>query len=58
MRLIFIGAFVVACILFALINLGRFKYPDVILYAPIVTLGLVFLAWALEWVTRPRNRRR
>jgi membrane protease YdiL (CAAX protease family) len=55
LRTLLWGAFLVACVLFALVNLSTFKLPDVVLYAPAVTLVLACLIGALEWMVRRRQ---
>ncbi len=55
LRILMWGAFLISCVLFALISPTKFKFPDVVLYAPVVTLGLACLVAAFEWIVRWRN---
>ncbi len=55
-RLVLLGAFFLACILFALINMSNFPYPYLIKYAPLVTLVLFGAFTAADWIMRRRRK--
>jgi hypothetical protein len=55
LRILLWSGFAIATVLFALISPTKFKFPNVIHYAPVVTLGLACLVAAVEWIVRWRS---